>query len=74
MDFGKSLGQVHPFYRSSKPCSTGTHNETVKKLALVPAFIISNYDGITASYLESRLNVISCSIESKVTWPYHINS
>ena len=35
-------------YTCGKPCSTGTHNETVKKLTLFSAFDRSNYDRTTA--------------------------
>ena len=45
-----------------------TYNETVKA---DPIFCIhqSIYDGITALKLESRGNVISCSVESKFPSP-----
>ena len=41
---------MSPLYSSGKPCLTGTHNETVKKLALFSAII----RGIM---MESRLRV-----------------
>ena len=34
------LMTMSPLYPCGKPCSTGTHNETVKKLALFSAIII----------------------------------
>ena len=44
---------MSPLYPCGKPCSRGTHNETVTNLKLGP--ILSNhqwnYDGITASNL-----------------------
>ena len=39
---------MSPLYTCSKPCSTGTHNETVKNLALSPALDRSNHDRTTA--------------------------
>ena len=44
---------MSPLYPSGKPCSTGTHNETVKNLALSPAFGRSNHDRTTAVALFS---------------------
>ena len=35
---------MSPFYPCDKPCSRGTHNETMKNLALTPAFDQSNHD------------------------------
>ena len=35
---------MSPLYSFGKPCSTETHNETVKNLALLPAFDRSNHD------------------------------
>ena len=39
---------LSPLYLCGKPCVTGTHNETVKKLALFCAFDRSNHDRTTA--------------------------
>ena len=39
---------MSPLYPYGKPCSTETHNETVKNLALSPAFDRSNHDRTTA--------------------------
>ena len=39
---------MSPLHRCGKPCSTGTRNETVKNLALSPAFDQSNQDRKTA--------------------------
>ena len=36
------------FYSCSKPCSKGTHDETVKRLTLFSAFNRSNHDRTTA--------------------------
>ena len=45
------LMTMKPLCPWSKPCSTGTHNETVKKLALFSIFCNHqwNYHGITTS-------------------------
>ena len=51
-----------------KPCSAGTHNETVKKLTLFSA-VINGIIGIMASNLESRGNVMSFSVESNILSP-----
>ena len=42
------LMTMSPFYPCGKPCSRGTHNETVKNPALSPAFDRSNHDRTTA--------------------------
>ena len=40
---------MNPLYPCGKPCSGGTHNETVKNLALLTSIVNEwNYDGITA--------------------------
>ena len=57
------LMTMSPLYPLGQHCSTGIHNETVKELTLFSAFI---NDGITASNLESRGNVIISLIESKI--------
>ena len=46
------LMTMNPLYPYGKPSSTGTHDKTLKKLALFAA-IINGYDGITASNLNS---------------------
>ena len=40
---------ISPLYPCGKPCSTGNHSETVKKLALFSAFNRLNYDQKIAS-------------------------
>ena len=62
------------FENCCKPCSTGTHNETVKQLALFSAIIngvivVWNYGGITASSL-NPLGVFQffSRIENSVTF------
>ena len=52
------LTTMSPLYPFGEPCSTGTHNETVKKLTIFCLYQ-GYYVGITASSLESRGNVIS---------------
>ena len=42
------LMTMSPLYPGGKPCSTRTHNETVKNLALFSAFDRSNHDRTTA--------------------------
>ena len=42
---------MSPLYPCGKPCSRGTHNETVKILALFSSIINGNYDRILASNL-----------------------
>ena len=39
---------MSPFFPCGKPCSAGTHNETVKSLALSPVFDRSNQDRMNA--------------------------
>ena len=39
---------MSPLYPCGKPCSTGTYDESVKNLALSPAFERSNHDRTTA--------------------------
>ena len=46
---------MSPMYPCGKPCSTGTHNETVKRMAQSPAFDRSNHDRTTATTLSRRL-------------------
>ena len=41
---------MSPLYPSGKPCSTGTHNATVKKLTLFSAII-------NAIMMESRIRI-----------------
>ena len=54
---------MSPLYPSGKPCSRGTHDETVKNLALSPAFDRSNHDRITSvalfngHYLERKCDI-----------------
>ena len=45
------LMTMSPLYPWGKPCSTGTHTETVKKLALFSAFDRSNENRTTALIL-----------------------
>ena len=45
------LMTMSPLYPCGKPCSTGTHIETVKKLALFSAII-------NGSIMESRLRIL----------------
>ena len=52
------LMMIGPLYPCGKPCYTGTDNETVKKLTPFFCLHLSNYDGITASNLESHGNVV----------------
>ena len=52
-NIGIRLMTMRPFYSCGKPCSTGTHNETAKNLALSPAFDRSNHDRTTAVALFS---------------------
>ena len=42
------LMTMSPLYSCGKPCSTGTHNETVKNLTQLTAFDRSNHDRTTA--------------------------
>ena len=54
---------MNPLYPCGKPCSTGTHNETVKKLTQFSAFI-------NRIMMESRLRIsIPCQSNRKL---YHI--
>ena len=46
--FGSRIMTMSPLYPCGKPCSRGTHNETVKNPALSPAFDRSNHDRTTA--------------------------
>ena len=48
MVYSIRLITMSPLYPGSKPCSTGTHNETVKNLALSHAFHRSNQDRTSA--------------------------
>ena len=58
---------MSPLYPCGKPFSTGTHNEKEKKANPILIIHQSNCDGIMASKLESRGNVIpSSSIEYMV--------
>ena len=62
---------MSPLYPCSKPCSTGTHTETVKKLTKFLAFInrimmesllrISDHSG-TLSILQSNRNSITFAL------------
>ena len=61
---------MSPMYHCGKPCSTETHNATKLKTT-DPTFCIyqSNYDGLTASNLESRSLISNHSFESGITVP-----
>ena len=58
---------VSPLNPCGKSCSTGTRNETVKKLSLFSAFDRSNYDEITASNLESRSLISNHGLNSRIS-------
>ena len=61
---------MSPLYPCGKPCSRGTHNETVKNLALSSFFNHQwNYDGIMASNL-SPVGVFSILLSNGML--YHI--
>ena len=62
---------ISPLYPFGKPCSTGTHNETVKKLTLFFAFI-------NRILMESRLRISNpvgmLSVLQSNRKFYHINT
>ena len=60
------LMTMKPMYPCGKPCSRGTHNETVKHLALSKAYDRLNHDRKTAVALFN-----GCSSERKCN-KYHV--
>ena len=66
---GSRLVTMSPFYPCGKPCPTGSQNEAVKSWRYF-CLCEWNYDGITASDLESRLRILVLRSNRKF---YHIS-
>ena len=64
----RRLMTMSPLYPCGKPCSTETHNETVKNLALFSAII----NGINGFESQSRGSVFNSSLESKFDHIYTV--
>ena len=67
------LMTMSPLYSCGKPCSRGTHNETMKNLALFSSIIngIMKYHALESP---SRGSVFNASIESKILSHLHLNN
>ena len=67
------LMMISPLYPNGKPCSRGTHNETVKNLALFSSII----NGMMKE-LRLRISIpwecFQFSIESKILSHFHLNN
>ena len=67
------LMTISPLYPCGKPCSRGTHNETVKNLALFSS-IINGIMKKSRLRIPSRGSVFYSPIKSKISSHLHLNT
>ena len=60
------LKTMSPLYPRGKPCTTGTHNKTVKKMTLFSAFDRSNHGPATALALFNGHSIVRKCDESSL--------